>query len=125
MKRLIFSVILLLLLLYVPVFAGNFYIVNPEGKVVAQCQYIPDQGDLATRGEYSIYSDEDIPLHEAVLKNEKIARKVKSAQEISEEIKAQEKANEEELIKETMRQLAIDQLKTEGHLFKYIEEEKK
>ncbi len=40
-----------------------FYIYSPAaGKIVCMCRYVPDENDIASRGEIAIEHDEIIPL---------------------------------------------------------------
>jgi len=115
--------ILLVVMFQITLFSGiaeaAWYIVRGR-NVVAVTDYEPDLSDMASRNEVAVWSDEGIPLERAAFSKNKIVLKVKSAEEMSQEITAQEIINEETLVKNEMRKLTIEKLKEQGHKFKHI-----
>ncbi len=50
-------------------------IFNSEQKAIANCDYEPNQAELALRGERAVYHEEPISLHEALLHEGNVKRK--------------------------------------------------
>lgn len=103
-------------------YAGNWYIMNAEKKVMVKTPNKPNDDDLSMRGEFAIYSDVDIYLEEADYRNKAIVKHVKTDKEIKEQIQLNEQAEEENMIRKQMRKQAIEALKAEGKVFKHIKD---
>ena len=56
--KLTIFLIMLTMLVSKVAYAGSWYVVNEEDKVMVQCDYEPDSEDIASRNEIKVYSDE-------------------------------------------------------------------
>ena len=123
-KRLLMisSLVISWIMITVPAYTA-WYIVNIDNEVIAKTEYKPSVKDLESRNEIAIEKDLDIPLRKAEYRGNKIVEHVKTKYEIEEEQKAQEKAEELQMIRNQMELEALKALKAKGEKFKYISEE--
>jgi len=91
-----------------------YYIVDKRGKVIATASGRPNEVDLRSRGEFSVYSEEEIPLLEAVYVDGKIRRRKKTQQEIEFEMRDRKREERDRKIFERMYRIAEEQLVKEG-----------
>ena len=108
-----YFLVLFLLISSIPAFA-DFYVVNLDNEVIANCKYQPDIKDLESRDEIAIFSKKDIPLEEVEYRGGKIVKHVKTASEIQEEESKRLERERHILIMERVIKIAEDQLIAEG-----------
>lgn len=98
------------------VFAGQWYIVDKYDKgVVATSSVMPDENDLDSRNQITVYSEDMIPLDKADYKNKSIVLHEKTSKELSDEKELKEKEEKEAKIQAKMRELAEKALAEEGY----------
>ena len=117
---LIFSTFFLIVHICSAAYADIWYVVNKEGKVMVKCDYEPGKKDLASREEFTVKQEEDIPLEEAEYKDGKVIRHIKTPEELQQEQEAQLQLEGERKIQEEIermqREEAIENLKARGEI---------
>jgi len=112
MRKLILAVLFCFIFSYA--YAGFWYVVTPENKVIMRSDGKPSDKDLGEEGNFAVYSDSDILPGLADYKGKKIVEHVKTATEIAKENTIKEQIAEEDLIQAEIRSLAITSLKAKG-----------
>jgi len=98
---------------------GAYWTVDENDKIVNKNGYPPNKKLLEENNQRSFYTAEDIPFNEAVYKNGKVKKHIKTADETETELKERARMAEYKVITRRTLKMAIDQLEAEGMKFKY------
>lgn len=105
MKKLI---LLFLFIFMAGVSSADYYIFNSENRCVSKTSYLPDEIDLSSREEFSIYDESDIPISEAEYRGGKVKVRVKSQEEKN---KDQVEKEEKDQMKEVYHAMFVEAAK--------------